>query len=223
MEEVWWTSWIPILSHSHIYYILSTCTLQGCQISTPGSFILVAKWLKFQTLGDLVHRCKTHIYVILIFLNQLIPIFFWSIKWDITWYHRKRNASHPSETIDPRHWAINNARDETESQAIRQGWDTKLVRRDGCRIGILPGCFFSKKKLPEKQKKRFISVGLPTQVFCWLMYYSFMLIFVARSCQGDGWDGIFGFAVSMKQLTNSLIVGSVPYFSFIPGMGIGSF
>ena len=50
-----------------------------------------------------------------------------------------------------------------------------------------------------------------------------MLIFVAKSCKGDSWDVIFGFAVSMKQLTNSLIVGSVRYFSCIPGMGIGSF
>lgn len=105
--------------------------------------------------------------------------------------HRKRNASHPSETIDPRHWAINNARDETESQAIRQRWDTKLVRGDGCRIGILPGCFFFKEKAAFEAKKKSISVGLPTQDFCWLMYYSFMLIFVAKSCKGDSWDVIF--------------------------------
>lgn len=150
----------------------------------------------------------------------MIPIFFWSIKWDITAKETQAIRQKPST---PRHWAINNARDETESQAIRQRWDTKLVRGDGCRIGILPGCFFSKKKAAFEAKKLYISqLACPPRFFVgWCT--SFMLIFVAESCKGDGWDGIFGFAVSMKQLTNSLIVGSVRYFSCIPGMGIGSF
>lgn len=110
---------------------------------------------------------------------------FQSLFFLINWFPSFSDASNgtspqkkrkPGRNHRPRHWAINNAWDETESQAIRQRWDTKLVRGDGCRIGILPGCCFQRHKTAfSKQQKDLSQLASPPRFFvawrtsCWFL------------------------------------------------------
>lgn len=156
----------------------------------------------------------------LIFLSQLIPIFFWSIKWDVTAKETQAIRQKPSTQGTGR--SIMPEMRLNRKRSVKDGtpnWYEVMVAE----LGSCQDVFFSKKKLPSKQKKNLSQLACPPRIFvgwCTIVSCWFLLLNPAKGTVGMSF---FGFAVSMKQLTNSLIVGSVRYFTCIPGMGIGSF